>query len=65
MSNEEMKHVQNLHGLVTKLIQQYRAVEGEPPEGMLAIYDYLHEKYIDKAKEIKILQEMYKNQSSI
>lgn len=61
MSNEEMKHVQNLHSAVAKLIQQYRAAEGEPPEGMMAIYDYLHEKHIDKAKEVKVLQDMYKN----
>ncbi|MDV3427662.1 MAG: hypothetical protein LIR50_11680 [Bacillota bacterium] len=61
ISNEEMKHMQTLHGLVTKIIQDYRAKEGEPPEAMMAVYDYLHEKYIDCAKEVKILQEMYKN----
>lgn len=60
MSNEEMKHVQNLHAAVAKIIQQYRATDGEPPEGMMAVYNYLHEKYIDKAKEVKVLQEMYK-----
>lgn len=60
MSNEEMKHVQNLHTAVAKIIQQYRATEGEPPESMMAVYNYLHEKYIDKAKEVKVLQEMYK-----
>ena len=60
MSNEEMKHVQNLHGLVAKIIQQYRAAEGEPPEGMMAVYEYLHEKHIETAKGIKVLQEMYK-----
>ena len=59
MSNEEMKHVQNLHSAVAKLIQQYRAAEGEPPEGMMAIYDYMHERQINKAAAIRALQEMY------
>lgn len=61
MSNEEMKHVQNLHGLVAKIIQQYRQVEGDPPPEMQAVYDYLHEKHIEHAKEVKVLQDMYKN----
>lgn len=61
MSNEEMKHMQSLHSMVTKLIQEYREEHGEPPKEMLAVYEYLHEKHIEKAKEVKILQDMYRS----
>lgn len=56
LSSEEMKHMQMLHNQVVKLIDNYRKTEGEPPASMLAVYDYLHQKFIDHAKEIKILQ---------
>ena len=61
MSNEEMKHMQTLHNIVVKLIEQYRADNGEPPKEMLAVYNYLHEKHIEKAKDVKILQDMYRS----
>ena len=51
--------MQMLHGQVVKIIDAYRKTNGEPPEKMLAIYDYLHEKAIDETKEVKILQQMY------
>ena len=59
LSGEEMKHMQLLHNQVVKLIENYRKTKGEPPEPMLAVYNYLHEKAIDEVKEIKILQQMY------
>lgn len=49
-----------LHTEVAKLIEQYRQQRGEPPEGMKALYDYLYEKQIDKAAEVKNLQGMYR-----
>lgn len=55
MSNEEMKHMQSLHSMAAKLIQDYRAEHGEPPADMLAVYNYLHEKHIEKAKDVKVL----------
>ena len=59
LSAEEMKHMNLLHTQVVKLIEAYRKSEGEPPAEMLAVYNYLHEKFIDRAKEIKLLQQMY------
>ena len=59
LSGEEMRHMQMLHNQVTKIIDSYRKTEGEPPAAMLAVYDYLHEKFIDEAKEVKMLQQMY------
>ena len=34
MSNEEMKHMQTLHTMVTKVISDYREEHGEPPASM-------------------------------
>ena len=59
LSAEEMKHMQLLHNQVVKLIENYRKTNGEPPAAMQAVYDYLHQKYIDEAKEIKVMQQMY------
>ena len=59
LSNEEMRHMQVLHNQVVKLIEVYKKEKGEPPAPMQAIYDMLHEKYIEEAKEVKILQQMY------
>ena len=59
LSDNEMQHSNILHGEVVKMIEKYRAEQGEPPEGMMAIYEYLHEKHIDRAADIKRLQEIY------
>lgn len=59
LSLEEIKHMQLLHEQVVKTIEEYRKTKGEPPEGMKAIYDFLHKKFINKTKEIKLLQDMY------
>lgn len=59
LSAEEIRHMQMLHNQVAKLIDTYRKTNGEPPEKMLAVYDYLHEKAINETKEVKILQQMY------
>ena len=59
LSAEEMGHVDKLHTEVTQLISRYRQTKGEPPAGMLAIYDYLHEQQIENAMRVKVKQKMY------
>ena len=59
LSLEEMKHMQLLHEQVTKVIAEYRKTKGDPPVEMQAVYDFLHKRNIDHAKEVKILQDMY------
>ena len=51
--------MQMLHAQVTRIIDNYRKSVGEPPPLMLAVYDYLHEQAIEKAKEVKVMQQMY------
>lgn len=60
LSGAEMQHMTMLHTEVAKLIEKYRQEKGEPPEGMKAVYDYLHRKQIEKSAEVKTLQGMYR-----
>lgn len=55
-----MRHMTLLHGEVAGVIQKYRQEHGEPPVEMKAVYDYLHEKQIGKAADVKRMQEMYR-----
>ena len=60
LSTEEMGHADRLHEVVTKLISKYKEENGDPPKGMLALYDYLHQKQIATALSIKVKQGLYK-----
>lgn len=60
LSQEEMGHMEKLHDAVTTVIKEYRDRDGDPPEPMMAVYNYLHEKHIEKAAEVRVLQNMYK-----
>jgi len=59
LSAEEMGHVDKLHTAITAMIRAYRETNGEPPAGMMAIYEYMHEQQIADAMRIKVKQKMY------
>lgn len=60
LSTEEMKHMQMLHEQVVGIIAEYRKANGEPPAEMKAVYDYLHEKHMDEAAQVKAAQALYR-----
>lgn len=60
LSTEEMGHMEALHKSVVSHMEAYKRQKGEPPEGMKALYEFLHRKEIDKAEKIGNLQYLYR-----
>ena len=60
MSLTEMTHVDKLHGSVVSLINEMKAKGVEIDPKMMAIYEYEHNKAMEEATEIKVMQEMFK-----
>ena len=60
LSGDELGHANLLHEKVVGLIEDYREEHGDPPEAMIAVYNYLHEKQIEETAEVKRLRAMYK-----
>ena len=61
ISLDEMRHMNMLHDEVARLITEYRREHGEPPQAMQAVYEYLHERHMEHANEIRMYQAEYKN----
>ena len=60
LSQDEMKHMGMLHDAVTKIIAQVQD-DGDPRvEGMRIAYEVLHDKAIDDAAEVKVMQQMFR-----
>ena len=59
----EMQHMTDLHEIVVSKIDEYRRSKGEPPAAMLAVYEYVHDRHIDEAAEVKAMQNLYANRS--
>lgn len=60
ISLDEVKHVDMLHCETKKIIETHRREHGEPPAPMMAVYEYLHDKHIEKLNHIKAYQMEYR-----
>jgi rubrerythrin len=60
LSMEEMRHMEMLHIEVAALIKKHREEHGEPPAAMMAVYEFLHKKDIEKSAKIKLLQNHFR-----
>ena len=60
LASAEMEHMKILHNAVADKITEYRNTHGDPPETMLAVYDYLHGKHIDNAGAVKATLSMFR-----
>ena len=60
LSSQEEAHQAMLHNEVAKIVEEHRKREGEPPAAMMAVYDYIHKKHIEKLAEARRYQDIYK-----
>ena len=60
LAQEELGHMEKLHELVTGMIDDYKEEHGEPPAGMMALYEYMHEQSKENAMRVKVKQAMFK-----
>lgn len=60
LSMDELKHATMLHENGIRLINEYKQKGNEVPEKMQAVYDYLHQKHVERFNKIKMQQSLYK-----
>lgn len=61
LSTDELRHMKLLHDQVVTVIEEYREEKGEPPASMLAVYEYLHEKQIERSNTVMTAWNTYRN----
>lgn len=61
LAEQEMGHVKTLHTEAARLIEEHRAQVGEPPAEMLAVYNYEHDRQIDRAAKIRQMINEFRN----
>lgn len=61
ISVQEDAHHAALHNEVVRIVEEYRRTHGEPPAAMMAVYEFMHKRHIDKIAEARRFQDIYKN----
>lgn len=46
--------------LLMEHIEEYGKQKGEPPAAMMAVYEYLHKRDIERAENVGVVQGLYK-----
>lgn len=60
ISAQEDSHQAAIHAELVKIIDEHKRNNGEPPASMMAVYEYLHERHIEKMADARRYQDMYK-----
>lgn len=60
LSTDELKHAMMIHESTVRLINEYKQTGEEIPSDMQAVYNYLHEKHMEKFNSIKVMQAMFR-----
>lgn len=60
LANEELGHMNALHGQVVAIIDEYKKKNGDPPEAMKMLYDIFHDKHIANTAAVKGMLSLYK-----
>ena len=61
LATAEIGHMKTLHAEVTKLIEEIKERDGEPPADMMAIYRYEHDKQVKRAAIVRQMINEYQN----
>lgn len=60
MAQQEYQHMNTLHSLAVAEIRKLEAEGDSSYSTMKDVYDYLHERMMDKAAEVQAMMNMYK-----
>ena len=53
LSEQELKHMSRLHDAVVEIINRVQSEGRTIPDGMMEMYEYLHERAIERAAEVR------------
>ena len=59
LAEDETRHYNMLHVQGVKLIKEYTEKGEKIPASMQSMYDYLHERHIEKANKVKLYMDQY------
>ena len=59
LAKAELEHMEKLHTAVVRIIQAYRSEKGAPPEYMMMVWNWEHERIVEKVAGVKMLIDMY------
>ena len=60
IAENKLNDMMLLHNQVAAEIQEYRKLNGDPPEAMQILYNILHKKHIENAAKVRAMLALYK-----